>query len=96
MVNIMTAHIYILGFVQGVGLRRFVKKNAKNLNLTGWVKNLTDGRVEAVVSGEKQKIEELIRIIEKGSFFSDVKSVQLEWVDEEIFEDFIITHQEHA
>jgi len=87
----MTAHIFILGFVQGVGLRRFVKRNAKSLNLTGWVKNLSDGRVEANISGEKENIEQLIKIVEKGSFFSEVKGVQAEWVKEEEFEDFIIT-----
>jgi acylphosphatase len=88
----MTAHIFILGFVQGVGLRRFVKRNAKSLSLTGWVKNLPDGRVEASVSGEKENIEQLIKTIEKGSFFSEVKGVQAEWVEAEESEDFIITH----
>ena len=88
----MTAHIFILGFVQGVGLRRFVKKNAKNLDLRGWVRNLSDGRVEAVATGEKEKIEELVKVVEKGSFFSDVKSVQVEWVGIEEFEDFLIIH----
>ena len=86
----MTAHIFILGFVQGVGLRRFIKRSAKSINLTGWVKNLPDGRVEATVTGEKGKIEELIKIIEKGSFFSDVKSVQTEWVGDKEFNDFSI------
>jgi acylphosphatase len=86
----MTAHIYILGFVQGVGFRRFVKRSAKSLNLTGWVKNLPDGRVEVSVSGEKDKIEELIKIIEKGSFFSEVKGVQMEWVVDAEFNDFKI------
>jgi acylphosphatase len=77
----MTAHILILGFVQGVGFRRFIKAKARKLELTGWVKNLPDGRVEALVSGEKEKIDKLIKIIEKGSFFSDVKSVQVSFED---------------
>jgi acylphosphatase len=77
----MIAQIFILGFVQGVGFRRFVKAKARKLGLTGWVKNLPDGRVEACVCGEKEKIEQLIRIIEKGSFFSDVKSVQANFED---------------
>jgi acylphosphatase len=73
------ARILILGFVQGVGFRRFVKSNAKRLNLKGWVKNLPDGRVEALVLGERESIEKLLKIIEKGSFFSEVKSVQVSW-----------------
>lgn len=88
----MQAHIFILGFVQGVGLRRFIKGKAKKLSLTGWVMNLPDGRVEAVINGSKEKIEQLIKIIEKGSFFADVKSVQIEWEKEERFNDFEILH----
>ena len=86
----MQAHIFILGFVQGVGFRAFVKSKAKKLGLTGWVKNLSDGRVEAVAVGDKNKIEELIKIIEKGSFFSEVKSVQIEWEDSQKFNSFEI------
>ena len=86
----MQARIYILGFVQGVGFRRFVKKNAVSLDLTGYVTNLPDGRVEAVVNGKKEDIEKLLKICEKGTFFSDVKSVSIEWEKEESFEDFKI------
>ncbi len=88
----MQAHIFILGFVQGVGLRRFIKGKAKHLGLKGYVTNLPDGRVEVVVKGSKEKIEELIKIIEKGSFFADVKSIQIEWEKDKGFEDFTILH----
>jgi len=87
----MQARIFILGFVQGVGLRKFIKKNALNLSLKGWVKNLPDGRVEALVQGSKENIEKLIKICEKGSFFADVKSIQVEWGQlEDAFEDFVV------
>ena len=86
----MQAHILILGFVQGVGFRRFVKSNARKLDLRGWVKNLPDNRVEAVAAGNKDKLEQLIKIIEKGSFFSEVKSVQVSFEEESELEDFII------
>lgn len=90
----MTARIYILGFVQGVGFRRFVKKNAQSLGLKGWVKNLPDGRVETLAQGSKEKIEELILICKKGTFFSDIKSIQVEWdKDSEDFSDFLILHE---
>ena len=42
----MQAHLFILGFVQGVGLRRFIRGKARKMGLTGWVTNLPDGRVE--------------------------------------------------
>lgn len=89
----MTAHIFILGFVQGVGFRRFVKGKAVRLGLKGWVKNLPDGRVEVTVEGEKGIIEKLVKDLEKGSFFADVKSVVIDWDDtEEKFEGFEILH----
>ena len=55
----MSAHIIILGFVQGVGMRRFIAKKANQLGLSGWVKNLPDSRVEVLVQGDKEKIVEL-------------------------------------
>ena len=75
----MQARIYVLGFVQGVGLRQFIKKNALSLGLKGFVRNLPDGRVEVFVQGSKENIEKLVKICEKGTFFSDIKSVQVEW-----------------
>ena len=75
----MVAHIFISGFVQGVGFRQFVKRNAIKLGLTGWVKNLSDNRVEAVFVGAKEQIEKIISICEKGPFLSEVKDVEVIW-----------------
>lgn len=75
----MTARIFVLGFVQGVGFRQFVKKKAQSLNLYGYVRNFPDGRVEIVVQGPKENIEKLVKICEKGPFLSEVKSVQVSW-----------------
>jgi acylphosphatase len=85
----MQARIYILGFVQGVGFRGFVRSNARKLGLTGWSQNLLDGRVEVLVQGSKTEIEKLIKICEKGPIISDVKSVVVTWekIDEH-FESF--------
>jgi acylphosphatase len=79
----MQAHVTILGFVQSVGYRRFVKWNAKKLGLRGWVKNTGDGRVEALIQGPKEGIEDLIMICKKGPFLSEVKSVLVDWEKEE-------------
>jgi acylphosphatase len=79
----MQARVYILGFVQGVGLRGFVRANARRLGLTGWVQNLTDGRVEVLVQGPKEKIESLIKICEKGPIIAEVKSVVVNWEKED-------------
>ena len=87
----MTAHIIVLGFVQGVGFRRFIKNKAQNLSLTGYVKNLPDGRVEVLAQGSKEKIEELVKVTEKGNWFSDIKDVVIDWEKEmENFSEFSI------
>lgn len=80
----MIAHIFVTGFVQGVGYRRFVRHHASKLGLTGWVKNLPDNRVEAVFQGSKEGTEKLIFICEKGPFLSEVKDVQISFEDTEI------------
>ncbi|MDO8583325.1 MAG: acylphosphatase [bacterium] len=85
-------HIFISGFVQGVGFRRFVKHHAVKLGLTGWVKNLPDNRVEAAFQGSKEQIEKIISICQKGAFLSEVKDVVVEWEEssKEAFNSFEI------
>lgn len=79
-------HVLVSGFVQGVGFRVFTVKKAKKLGITGWVRNLTDGRVEAVIQGEEEKLNELLEHIKKGSYFSEVKNVLVK--EEKILEKF--------
>ncbi|MCB9757621.1 MAG: acylphosphatase [Candidatus Omnitrophica bacterium] len=57
-------HIYYSGIVQGVGFRYTTQRFAANLGLVGWVKNLSDGRVEMIAVGEQKQINELIQQIE--------------------------------
>lgn len=73
------AHIFISGFVQGVGFRHFIKNKASELGLTGWVRNMSDGRVEAVFSGSKEKIEKIILSCRKGPFLTEVESIEVIW-----------------
>ncbi len=88
----MVAHIFISGFVQGVGFRRFVRYEALKLGLTGWIRNLKDNRVEAVFCGSKEQIERIIPICKKGPFLSEVKDVQVLWDKaEKTFKSFDIT-----
>ncbi len=71
--------ILIFGFVQGVGFRHFVRSKAHKLGLTGWVKNLPDGSVEAVFQGDKSSIEQIIEQCKKGPFLSEVEGVDVQW-----------------
>lgn len=85
------AHVLITGFVQGVGFRQFVKRNARNLSLTGWVRNLSDGSVEAVIGGSQDNINRLIDHCKKGPFLSEVHNVTVSWNETgETFNDFVI------
>ncbi len=84
------AHVFISGLVQGVSFRYFVKTNAKILGLTGWVRNTEDGGVEAVFTGERKAIEEMIKLCKKGPMLSEVKHVGFEWGDPEEFDGFTI------
>jgi acylphosphatase len=69
----------ISGRVQGVGFRSFAGRYANAFGLTGWVKNLYDGRVEVVAEGEKAKILPYIRLLEEGSTWSRVDNISVEW-----------------
>jgi acylphosphatase len=53
-------HVYIKGRVQGVFFRAETQRTAKGLKLTGWVRNMADGRVEAVLEGEHTNIDKMI------------------------------------
>ena len=55
---LVQARVYIIGGVQGVGFRYWTRGEALKLGLTGWVRNLPNGKVEAVFEGPKEKIEE--------------------------------------
>lgn len=79
----MQAHVFISGFVQGVGFRQFVLRQAQHFRLTGWVKNLADNRVEAVFCGSKEQIEEMISLCKKGPFLAEVKDAQIFWEKEQ-------------
>lgn len=88
------AHVFVSGFVQGVGYRQFVKYHAKKLGLAGWVRNLADRRVEAVIQGNEESLKKIIHRCNKGPFFAEVKNVAVEWEDVgEVFKDFIVTKQ---
>ncbi|MDZ7756413.1 acylphosphatase [Rhodohalobacter sp.] len=78
----MKKHIYITGRVQGVGFRHFTRKNADKLGIKGWVKNLPDGRVEAVFQGTESEVKELIERCKDGPVSSYVKDIDVTDVDE--------------
>jgi len=87
------AHILVFGIVQGVFFRANTAEKARELSLLGWVKNLPDGRVEAVFEGEKEKIEEIIDWLKSHPGMSKVEKVEVDWQEAKgDFENFEIRY----
>jgi len=86
------AHIFVSGRVQGVFFRDHTQRWASLLNLTGWVRNLWDGRVEVLAEGDKKNIEELIDRLKGGPPLAQVEDVDVSWEEYRgEFEDFRIS-----
>ncbi len=86
-------HVWIRGRVQGVFFRAYTRDAAKQRNVKGWVRNLPDGRVEAVFEGEAEAVEDMIRWCHNGSPLSrvdDVEIVEEPYVGE--FDDFHVRY----
>jgi acylphosphatase len=75
------AHVFITGRVQGVFFRSKTRNEAKNHGVTGWVRNLPDGRVEAIFEGNKENIEKLIDFVGKGPSGAKVTDLKINWQD---------------
>ena len=74
------AHIFVSGKVQGVFFRHNTRQKAKDMGLTGWVKNLADGRVEAIFEGERGKVEEMLGWVKRGPILAKIDNVELLWL----------------
>lgn len=69
---------FVSGMVQGVGYRFFTQRAAEKLRVSGFVRNLWDGRVEVFAMGTAEQHKELRRMLERGPFGSDVTEVREE------------------
>jgi len=87
------AHIFITGIVQGVFFRSETKREANRLGINGWIRNLANGRVEAVFEGKKEDVEKLIEFCRKGPEASKVDRVDIKWEEpKEEFDGFEIVY----
>jgi len=81
-------HVYYDGRVQGVGFRFTAERIAQDLNVTGWVRNLPDGRVELIAEGKEASLQELLADI-KDSMRAYVVNELIDWQDHKgEFKDF--------
>ncbi|HLY74800.1 MAG TPA: acylphosphatase [Planctomycetota bacterium] len=83
------AHLWISGMVQGVGYRWSCQRAAQGIGVTGWVRNLPDGRVEAVAQGTKEQVEQLIAWCYRGPEEARVSDIAVSYGETaEDFQDF--------
>jgi len=75
--------VLISGKVQGVWFRATTKQQAERRNVSGWVRNTSDGKVEAVFQGEVDAVDDLISWCHQGSSMSDVSDVMVESMDDD-------------
>jgi acylphosphatase len=75
--KLVRAHLFISGKVQGVGYRFSTQDMAVLLKLNGWVRNLRDGRVEAVFEGSKEKVEEMLLWCRQGPPAARVAEIEI-------------------
>lgn len=73
------AHIVVSGRVQGVFYRYSTVEEASRLGLSGWVKNLPDGRVEAVAEGEREAVLRLVEWCRRGPPSARVEKLDVDW-----------------
>ncbi len=73
-------HVLVSGIVQGVGFRYFVYNKARDLSLTGYVRNLFSGDVEIEAEGDRSLIEEFIKLIKIGPRAANVTDTKIEWI----------------
>ena len=77
------AHAFVTGTVQGVYYRANTRDAARERGVDGWVKNRSDGRVEAVFEGPADAVDEMVEWCETGSPAADVEDVEVEYGDPE-------------
>ncbi len=77
--EMVRVHVWVKGLVQNVGFRAYVEYNAGQLGVTGWVRNVGYDTVEAVVEGERKKVDRFIESMKAGPRASRVNESRVEW-----------------
>ncbi|MFW6017816.1 MAG: acylphosphatase [Halapricum sp.] len=73
------AHVFVSGRVQGVFFRATTREEARQYGVDGWVKNLDDGRVEAVFEAPRADVEAMVEFCHEGSPQARVENVEVEY-----------------
>lgn len=75
----LRAHVFVEGRVQGVFFRDTTWEQARRLAVTGWVRNLLDGRVEAVFEGDEEAVRQMVSFVHRGPPQAIVTHVDVEY-----------------
>lgn len=87
------AHLLISGKVQGVWFRASTKQQAEQLHINGWVRNTNDGKVEALIQGDENQLQQLIQWCHQGPASAQVDEVQVDYEEpQETFDSFMVKH----
>ncbi len=85
-------HVFISGTVQGVSFRAFTQREAHKYGVHGWVRNVEDGRVEAVFSGTEDAVDRLVIWCQRGPLSAQVSGIELQPMGLEAFFGFDVRH----
>jgi len=77
--DLVRAHLRLVGYVQGVGFRYATADEAARRRISGWVRNLDSGGVEAVFEGPRPAVEDLVRWCQRGPSGAWVRDVKVIW-----------------
>lgn len=86
--NIICVHVFITGIVQGVGYRYSTAQEAQKLGIKGWVRNLRDGRVEAIFEGEEPLVKQMVQWCYQGPRSAKVTDVTVETIETQGYQGF--------
>ena len=90
--SVIARHVRIYGRVQGVFFRAWMREQADQLGVTGWVRNFPDGRVEAHVEGEDEAVHQILERLRKGPPAARVEDARLWDVEPCDFDGFEVRH----
>lgn len=79
--DLVRVYIKLSGRVQGVAFRYYARDMAYYYGVKGWIKNLENGEVEAVIEGSKAAVKKMIFWCKKGPALAIVENIEIDWQD---------------
>ena len=87
-----SVRLYIIGSVQGVFFRSFLKENAERYNVKGFTRNLEDGRIEVFLEGNSEDVNKMIELCKKGPRHAKIKNIDIILEKFQDFKTFKVLH----